>query len=289
MGAFDRLVQGRLHREVCTNQACTEVSEAETWETQYYENSQVIEHAKPVAVTEHATSGSINAALAEAPPIKVEPPRLTGTAAVGGTLTCSPGAWANATRLEYTWLRNGTPISGPTSPTYIVQPADAGSLISCRVTAYNRAGGAESATSNLVRIALVATVATTGSTTAAPGTAGLSGSPSLKAGSSTFTLQCTGTGPCSGTVKLLAKVTEKRTVKRHGSGHRQGHAQHTVGETGYSIAIGGTTTLTIHLSAKGRSLLRSAGTKGLKVTLSGAGVQSSTVVLKEKPKHGKKK
>ncbi len=249
----------------------------------------MIEHAKPVAVTEHATSGSINAALAEAPPIKVEPPRLTGTAAVGGTLTCSPGMGKRDAPRIYVASQRHPDLRADLAHLHR-QPADGGSRISCRVTAYNRAGGAESATSNLVRIALVATVATTGSTTAAPGTAGLSGSPSLKAGNLTFTLQCTGSGPCSGTVKLLAKVTEKRTVKRHGKRHTVKVTRNiTVGETGYSIAIGGTTTLTIHLSAKGRSLLRSAGTKGLKVTLSGAGVQSSTVVLKEKPKHGKKK
>lgn len=76
-----------------------------------------------------------------ATPTKVTPantaaPTLTGTPAVGQTLTCSAGAWTNSPNgFAYTWLSNGTPIAGQTGSTYVVQPADAGKSIACEVAA----------------------------------------------------------------------------------------------------------------------------------------------------------
>lgn len=74
-------------------------------------------------------------------PVNTEAPKLTGTPAVGQTLTCSTGVWANnPTSYSYTWLRNGTAISGQNGSTYVVQSADKGNSISCRVTAGNEGG-----------------------------------------------------------------------------------------------------------------------------------------------------
>ena len=74
-------------------------------------------------------------------PVNTGAPTLTGTPALGQTLTCSTGTWANSpTSFSYVWLRSGVPIAGQTGGTYVVQPADEGHAISCQVTASNGGG-----------------------------------------------------------------------------------------------------------------------------------------------------
>ncbi|MGC5171269.1 hypothetical protein ACLQ2Q_11515, partial [Microbacterium sp. DT81.1] len=63
-------------------------------------------------------------------------PTITGTAAVGSTLTAAAGTWApTPTTLSYQWSRGGTAISGATGSTYVVVAADAGTSITVTVTA----------------------------------------------------------------------------------------------------------------------------------------------------------
>jgi len=77
----------------------------------------------------------------EPKPVNTEAPKLTGTPAVGQTLTCSAGAWANnPTGYSYVWLRDGSPITGQTASAYVVGSADEGHSISCQVTASNSGG-----------------------------------------------------------------------------------------------------------------------------------------------------
>jgi hypothetical protein len=74
-------------------------------------------------------------------PVNTAPPTLTGTPALGQTLTCSTGTWANSpTSFSYAWLRSGVPIAGQTTNKYVVQAADEGHAISCQVTAGNGGG-----------------------------------------------------------------------------------------------------------------------------------------------------
>ncbi|MGA9314352.1 MAG: carboxypeptidase-like regulatory domain-containing protein [Solirubrobacteraceae bacterium] len=74
-------------------------------------------------------------------PFSVEAPRLTGMPAVGQTLSCSQGVWANTpTGYSYRWLREGSPIAGQSASTYVVQSADVGNWIACEVVA-GSAGG----------------------------------------------------------------------------------------------------------------------------------------------------
>jgi hypothetical protein len=81
-------------------------------------------------------------------PVNVVAPALSGTPNVGQVLTCSQGSWdAEPTpTFAYQWLRGATTI-GTNSSTYTLVAADAGQVITCRVTATNSAGSA-SATSN---------------------------------------------------------------------------------------------------------------------------------------------
>ena len=81
-------------------------------------------------------------------------PTISGTAAVGRTLTCSPGTWSGgAIAYAYRWNRDGAAIAGAAGATRVAGPADAGKALTCTVTATNAAGSV-SATSAAVTVAL---------------------------------------------------------------------------------------------------------------------------------------
>jgi len=95
-------------------------------------------------------TGAVN--IPPPPPVNVTLPVISGTPAVGSTLTCSTGTWQNSpTGYTYQWLSNGSNIAGATSSTYLVVSGDQGNTISCTVTASNATGSA-SATSSGVSI-----------------------------------------------------------------------------------------------------------------------------------------
>jgi subtilisin family serine protease len=63
-------------------------------------------------------------------------PKITGTGAVGKTLTTSLGTWSpTGATFAYQWLRNGAEIDSATSKTYALVSADAGTKISVRIVA----------------------------------------------------------------------------------------------------------------------------------------------------------
>jgi secreted trypsin-like serine protease len=62
-------------------------------------------------------------------------PTISGSFAVGSTLTARAGSWSPKPTLSYQWLRNGSPISRATSSSYKLTAADRDQLISVRVTA----------------------------------------------------------------------------------------------------------------------------------------------------------
>jgi hypothetical protein len=73
-------------------------------------------------------------------PVNSVAPSISGTAAVGQTLTCDPGTWSGSPTFAYEWRRDGTPITGATGATYNVAAADAGHSLVCHVTGTNSAG-----------------------------------------------------------------------------------------------------------------------------------------------------
>ena len=94
--------------------------------------------------------GGPSLTASNAPPVLSASPTITGTPAVGQTLTCSQGVWFNSPT-SYTYQWNGVAGSPTTNPTYTVVSGDLGHTISCTVTATN-AHGSTSATSNSVLI-----------------------------------------------------------------------------------------------------------------------------------------
>lgn len=99
-------------------------------------------------------SNAITAELSKVlPPVNTTAPFVTGTATVGSTLSCTQGNWTYVpTSYAYQWLRGGATIAGATASTRVLQAADSGTNISCRVTATNPAGSTP-ATSNAIAVA----------------------------------------------------------------------------------------------------------------------------------------
>jgi hypothetical protein len=83
-------------------------------------------------------------------PRDIEAPQVSGTPAVGQSLTCLRGIWNGQPPPEFTyrWLRDGAIIPSATSSTYVVELADKGHLFACEVTATNGDGTAEAESSN---------------------------------------------------------------------------------------------------------------------------------------------
>ena len=83
-----------------------------------------------------AVSGAVN----------IEAPELTSSTAfieVDATLTTSNGTWSHSpSSYAYQWQRGGVDIAGATSQSYVLVTADAGTTITCVVTATGAAGSA---------------------------------------------------------------------------------------------------------------------------------------------------
>jgi hypothetical protein len=80
-------------------------------------------------------------------PVNTSPPAVSGTAAVGGRLTSSPGGWSGDSPISYgyQWMLcqpGCSPISGANSAGYMLTAADLGTRIAVTVTATNSAGSA---------------------------------------------------------------------------------------------------------------------------------------------------
>jgi hypothetical protein len=156
--------------------------------------------------------------------------------------------------------------------------------LTCAATIANGAGSA-SATSNAVPVAKAATTGTTESvptpnpvTTVAapkPGPVTVVGNATAQGGRATLKVKCTGKAGCEGPLKLVYDEKVKT-----GNGKTKVNVL-TLGSTDVSVAAGATKTLEAKLSAKATSLVKEAGKSGLKVKVTGSGVKSRTVVMKQ--------
>jgi hypothetical protein len=95
--------------------------------------------------------GSGTAGPPQAAPANTVAPVASGSTTVGSTLTTTDGTWTGnpPPSFGYQWRRAGVDIGGAIASTYVTQPADVGSVVTCRVTATNVVGSA-SADSNAI-------------------------------------------------------------------------------------------------------------------------------------------
>ncbi|HET8558300.1 MAG TPA: hypothetical protein VFL58_13425 [Gaiellaceae bacterium] len=111
-------------------------------------------HTLRVTVTAKNTDGSGTATSAasavvsdKTAPTPTTAPSISGTPAVGSTLTASQGTWSGSpTSVAFAWLRcdatgdSCATISGATAATHVLTPADAGATLRVSVTATNAKG-----------------------------------------------------------------------------------------------------------------------------------------------------
>ncbi|MET0931954.1 MAG: hypothetical protein ABWX74_20735 [Aeromicrobium sp.] len=137
---------------------------------EWYNNAPDLASAARIAVTNGGTaSADIHM------PIQGENltrPTVTGTAAVGSTLTASAGTWyPTPGSVSFQWLRDGSPIPGATARTYVVATTDAGARLSFVETAQTNSRNTPS-TSNPTAVVTGGTPVTTVRNTAAPTVSG---------------------------------------------------------------------------------------------------------------------
>lgn len=82
------------------------------------------------------------------PPVNLTPPVAAGIVRIGNTLTTDDGVWDLPATFTYQWTRDGVPIMGATSSSYVPVAADIGPLIACEVTATGTGGPSLPAPSN---------------------------------------------------------------------------------------------------------------------------------------------
>jgi hypothetical protein len=223
-----------------------------------------------------------------AAPTSVSPPTISGTPVEGETLGAGPGSWERGGAFTYEWLRcdssagSCAPFSGATAPGYTLTSADVGHRLEVRVSTSD-AGGPASATAAATAIVTARQSGGGGSgdsaratLTPAAGTAVGGAQAPVKGGRAVITLRCTG-GACSGTLLLEVAPTGKARPKRH----LADKSALMIGRASFSIAVGGTETVSVQLTGKGQAMVRKAGKKGLGVQLAGTGLSPRQLKLQE--------
>jgi Carboxypeptidase regulatory-like domain len=216
--------------------------------TQYYNGQPSFASANPVSVTQGSTTAGINAALIRKAPINTGAPVVSGTPAVGRSLSCSRGSWTGSPvpTFTYTWLRNGAAIPGAIRNTYGVQAADRGHGLACKVTATNKSGSAAAVSNVLAVPAPLLPQAPVIS---------LSASKVLVVGGSAQVPIGCAHANCTGTITLT-----KRVVVRHRHGRRTTFKRKTLilGYGSYALPAGHTATIQVRLTATGKHALARA-------------------------------
>ena len=190
----------------CGGQGCDPVGH----DTTYLLGAADIARRMRLRVTAFNGNGSTDATseltnpVQAAPPLALHLPAISGTFALGSTLTAGTGSWSGTSPLSYLfeWFRcsNAGPckaIAAATGSSYVVQSADLGNRLRVRVRAANPAGGAWAASSTLPASSNVAPPRNTSLPQ-------LSGTPALGS-----TMQA-GTGAWSGTATIVFSYQWRR-------------------------------------------------------------------------------
>jgi hypothetical protein len=88
-----------------------------------------------------ATSNALHVTSPVVVPANTDLPVITGLEVEGQTLSCSTGTWTETpSSYAYQWQRSNVDIGGATAATHLLVTADAGTTLTCVVTASNSAG-----------------------------------------------------------------------------------------------------------------------------------------------------
>jgi hypothetical protein len=95
--------------------------------------------------TDEGSNGAIGKSRSGKSAAVKTPPAITGSPRVGHAVRCSPAVWTAWARVRpslnafafdgYTWLRDGSPITGHHSDRYVPTRSDRGHRLSCQETA----------------------------------------------------------------------------------------------------------------------------------------------------------
>jgi hypothetical protein len=131
------IVQGGITKQVSQDTVAAAVAGSTQLAARYL--------ALPAGGTNGQVLGLVNGAIAWVTPsgggstpalTNTATPAISGTTQTGNTLTVSNGTWsATPDSFAYQWRRAGASISGATSNSYVLVPADVGQAIDCLVTA----------------------------------------------------------------------------------------------------------------------------------------------------------
>lgn len=277
------------------SEACPEETCPGTYVTQYFDDKAEAAEATRIEVSAPATVAGVDATMVErspSRPVFTGDPVLSGRPLIGGTLRCSEGKWSNSpTSIEYTWLRDGTPIAGQGGSTYVVTAEDEGASLACQVTLANEVGSVSAISNTLsvpFRWSRTPIVVTLQPSEPQRGRATARGKATAKGKATTHhsvtvRITCTGQGACKGKLTLVYKHKTK-----NGRG-RTKVTKTVIGTASFTIAAGKSKAVVLTLNAKGERYLEQAGRQGLKARLIGSGVKLRTmVVLKPtiRPEHG---
>jgi hypothetical protein len=213
-------------------------------------NASTTYHFRIAASSGVASADGADATFATPAPLKPSP-SISGTPAVGNTLSCKPGVSTTAAEtVAYQWTSDTVAIAGATSPTYVIVPTEQGHHISCQVT-ISGDGGSASAIS------------------------GFDGVPSQTGGTINETFVGTdkrGANSVSAPVTCSSQAPAGCTIKLTLVGIRTAHhlsEKVAVGSVTAKLAAGASKTLSVTLNAAGRMLLRKQHTLAVTLTVSG--------------------
>lgn len=196
------------------------------------------------------------------PPHAIAAPSLSGTATIGGTLSCSQGSWAGdepgsqlyraPSSFSYQWLRDGAEVTGASTASFVATVAGS---YSCRVMAANAAGSTFQ-TSAALGVSNPTIKGTHGTATTA-------GQAKVKKGVASLRMHCPAKGgECRGAVRLVSRGKHVALGKQR-----------------FRIAPGKAKLIKIKLSGTCLEKLREAPEHKLRVNLVGGGVKHHGLLL----------
>ena len=209
-----------------------------------------------VAGGNDGTGTGANASFTTLAPLRASP-TISGTPAVGNTLTCNLGVTVPAgLTVVYKWVRDTTTIAGATAGTYVVALVDETHHLYCNAT-ISGDGGSAGAGSGYVAVP-AETLGTISETTAGKPSAGPSGTVSL-------TVTCSPQAVSNCSVSLHLTTLGKHKV--------------VIGASSTRITPGAKVKVKVSLNAAGRSLLSKNHHLTATLSVSGTvvGVISATI------------